>query len=402
MKILFLASRFPYPLTQGDRLRSYHFLRFLSQSHHLTLVAPIQTRQEYEGMPFIQPFCERVEVIPVSNIRRAFNLIQAPFLTQPWQVTYYLDHQIQNKVDRLLNETSFDIVHVQLARMAPFLAQWHKTPKILDFIDALSLNMARRALQEQGLRSWLFSSEARRMQEYEKALIQQFQQLIVCSEIDKEAIGSFSNLHVIPNGVDLSSFYFESAPRQPNSIIFVGNMHYFPNINAVHYFIDKVLPLIQNVIPNVKLTIVGPNLPINLQKQFLQAGVHLTGFVPNAHDYLRKAAVAIAPMQSGSGIQNKVLEAMATGTPVVATPYGIGSLPVKSGEHLLVATEAQEFAQAVIRLLQEPVLSQELVANARQLVEQQFTWQQSVEQLETLYQAAIHQLKQKNVGMIFK
>jgi len=389
MRILFLASRFPYPLTQGDRLRAYHFVRLLSKHHHVTLVTPIQTREEYQGLALLQSVCQQVEVVPVSKVSRVLNLVKAPFLPLPWQVTYYLSHRIQQKVNQLLSQTTFDVIHVQLARMAPFVQQWDKTPKVLDFIDALSLNMTRRAKQEKGLVSWLFTSEAKRMQKYERKLTSEVHQLTVSSAIDRQAIGLFPNLHVVPNGVALKNFPFVAAARQPNTIIFTGNMRYFPNINAAQYFINEVLPLIRAVIPQVHFTIVGPNLPIDLQKQFLKAGVTLTGFVPNVHDYLQKAAVAVAPMRAGSGIQNKVLEAMATGTPVVATPHGIGSLPVESGKHLLVAADAAEFAQAVIRLLSDRQLSQEIVTHARQLVEQHYTWEQSVETLLSIYYKAI-------------
>ncbi|WP_088889146.1 glycosyltransferase [Leptolyngbya ohadii] len=393
MKILFLSSRFPYPPIQGDRLRAYHFLRLLAAHHQITLVSPIETAMEYAGLSLVQSFCKSVELIPASSRSRILNLIQAPFRSLPWQVTYCLDDRIQQRVDQILAEQEFDIVHVQLARMAPFLQKHRTLPKLLDFIDALSLNMARRAKQERGIAAWFFTAEAKRMQAYEQRLIHNFDQLTVCAEIDRAAIGDFPNLDVVSNGVDLDRFSFVSIPRQSNSIIFAGNMRYFPNINAVQYFIDRVLPLIRDVIPDVQLTIVGPNLPLALRQQFSQPGIILTGFVPDVHDYLKRAAVAIAPMQSGSGIQNKVLEAMATGTPVVATCYGMGSLPVQPGKHLFVADDTETFAQAVIRLLQDPVLHRQISIHARQLVEQQFSWQQSLNRLEMAYQKAIDQSK---------
>lgn len=391
MKILFLASRFPYPLTQGDRLRAYHFLRLLSKHHQVTLVVPIQTLEEYNALPELKSFCQQVETIPITKFSRTLNLIKAPFRPLPWQVTYYWNRRLQQRVDHLLNRSTFDIIHTQLARMAPFTQAWTKTPKVLDFIDALSLNMARRAKQEQGMLSWLFATEAKSMQQYERSLIKHFHQTTVCSAIDQQAIGQFNNLHVIPNGVDLSDFPFVGTQRCSNTIIFAGNMRYFPNINATEFFVDQVLPKIRSVIPDAKFTIVGPGLTTEYQQKFQQAGVTLTGFVPSVHQYLQKSAVAIAPMQSGSGIQNKVLEAMATGIPVVATSYGIGSLPVESGKHLLVANNPDDFAQAVICLLHNQALGNELVINARNLIEQEFTWEGAVENLQIIYRKAIQQ-----------
>jgi polysaccharide biosynthesis protein PslH len=389
MRILFLSSRFPYPLTQGDRVRAYHFLRLLAEDHQITLITPIQTPQEYEGLASIEAFCERVEVVPISAASRWLNLIQAPFRALPLQVTYYRNRRFQQRVDQILAQAEFDVIHVQLARMATFLQGSDQTPRLLDFIDALSLNMARRAKQEKGIKAWLFATEARRMLRYERQLVNQFHQLTISSPIDKEAIGDYSNLEVIPNGVDLQKFPFVMEERQPKTLLFAGNMRYFPNINAVQYFIDEVLPLIRVAIPEVKLTVVGPSLPESWQKKFLQPDVTLAGFVPNVHDYLKRASVAIAPMQSGSGIQNKVLEAMATGTPVVSTTYGIGSLPVESGKHLMIATDAHEFAQAVIQLLNDRALHQHIAVHARQLVEQHFTWEQAVKKLRKRYEQAV-------------
>lgn len=391
MKILFISSRFPYPLTQGDRLRAYHFLRLLSKNHQITLVVPIQTDEEHQALQIIKPFCHRIEAIPVSKFSRAFNLIRAPFRSLPWQVTYYQDWQIEYKVKQLLSQETFDVIHTQLARMAPITQAWSKTPKVLDFIDALSLNMSRRALQERGILAWLFASEAKRMQQYERELINYYHKTTICSEVDRKVIGEFANLQVVPNGVDLSNFPFASSLRPPYTVIFTGNMNYFPNINAVQYFIDEVLPRIRLVIPQIEFIVVGPHLSTDLQKQFLQSGCVVTGFVPSVHEYLQKATVAVAPMQAGSGIQNKVLEAMSTGTPVVATPYGVGSLPVESGKHLLIAKDAEEFAQAVIRLMHDHTLRQQIINYARQLVEAEFTWEHAVSVLEDVYQQAIQQ-----------
>lgn len=224
MKILFIASRFPYPLTQGDRLRAYHFLRLLSKHYQVTLVVPIQTTEEYEVLPILESFCYRIEAIQIKTTSRIANLFKAPFSSLLWQVTYYWNQRIQQKVNELLTQSTFDMVHTQLARMAPFAQQWEKTLKVLDFTDALSLNMARRAKQESWMISWLFNAEAKRMQHYERSLTKTFDRLVIFSAVDQKAIGDFSNLDVIPNGVDLADFPFVEAQHYPNTIIFAGNM----------------------------------------------------------------------------------------------------------------------------------------------------------------------------------
>lgn len=395
MKILFIASRFPYPLVQGDRLRTYHFLRLLSERHEITLVVPLKNNQELKNLPVINSFCSHIVTIKSSLISRFFSLVRIPFTNLPIQVIYFLNHKLYKGVREILAQNDFDLIHVQLARMAPLTEKCQKVPKVLDFIDALSLNMKRRSIQEKGIKRLLFNYEYVRMKEYEQDLIKKFDQLIITSEIDREAIGDFETLQVIPNGVDFNTFPFVLSGREPNTIIFTGNMGYFPNINAVQYFSQEIFPLVKKVIPQAQFIVVGPNIPHEVRQQLLQPGITVTGFVENVHDYIRKASVSVAPMRSGSGIQNKVLEAMSTGTPIVATPFAIGALPVESGRHMLIAADAKEFSESVIRLLISPTLHKHISEQARLLVEQDFDWNNSVELLESAYEKSVQQFHEK-------
>jgi polysaccharide biosynthesis protein PslH len=387
MKILYMASRFPYPTLTGDRVRAYHQLRLLSQRHRLTLLSPIQSAEEYAGLAHIQSFCESVEVFPPSPRQRVFNLLKIPFSSLPWQVTYSADRRIKHRITHLLRSQHFDVLHTQLARTAPVVDERAAIPKVIDLIDALSLNMQRRAEQDNPIMAWVAGREARSLKLYEKILLKRFDHAAVVSPTDRNAIGDFVNLHIIPNGVTPSTSNLPAQMLEVPEIIFSGNMSYFPNINAVRYFIDRVLPLVQVHFPNVRLTVIGANPSPQLQHQY--PTVRFTGYVPRIYDYIAQATVAVAPMQSGSGMQNKILEAMAVGVPVVTTAYGMGGLSAQHNQDLLIANTAADFASSVIALLQDQHLRQRIAVAAQQYIATHHSWEASVSILENLYLDAI-------------
>jgi len=389
MRVLFVASRFPYPPIQGDRVRAYHQLRLLSQRHRLTLVTLIQSERERERLKTLSPFCERIEAIPVSPWRGAFRLLGAPFTPLPLQTLFFFDPRFRQRVHALLGETSFDLVQVQLVRMAPVVDGLDALPKVLDLIDALSLNWYRRARQERVPLAWLVGLEAKRLQRYERTLDKQLDQLIVSSPVDREFIGAYENLHVIPNGVDIERFPFVEDGREPYTIIFTGRMGYFPNADAAVWFATQVFPAVRRQVPEARFLIVGADPPRRVKQLTRLPGIEVTGYVPDLHELLAWATVAVAPMQAGSGMQFKVLEAMASGTPVVATPYALGGIEAQDSEHLLVAQDGEAFAEQVVRLLNDLPLGRRLARNGRRLVEERYTWEQAVRMLEEVYQLAL-------------
>jgi len=327
--------------------------------------------------------------VPVSQWQAIAYLIRFPFSDLPLQTLYFCPPVIQKCVQTLVQEEPFDLIHVQLARMAPVADGLSGVPKVIDFIDALSLNMHRRATQERWPMKWLFHLETRRMARYEQELVSSFDQQIVSSPLDKEAIGASETLHVIPNGVNIEDFPYTENGREDSLILFTGRMGYFPNAEAAIYFATQVFPLVRRQIPNARFLIVGADPPRRVRKLARLPGVEVTGYVPRVQDYLARATVAVAPMQAGTGIQNKVLEAMASGVPVVATPCALGGIEALDGEHLLVADDADGLADQVVRLLRDPTLRRRLARNARQLVEEKYTWERSVAMVEEVYRLAI-------------
>lgn len=389
LNIFFIASRFPYPPLQGDRARAYNQLKRLARRHRITLVTPVCDARDAEHLGAIEPLCERVITVPISSWERARNLVAAPFSSMPWQTTYWYHSKIARAVHQACIDQKFDLAHVQLVRMAPAGLALNGTPRVLDFIDALSLNFQRRSEHQSGLAAAVFRHEAKRLRNYETRLIGLYDRMLISSRTDRDYIGAHERIHVVSNGVDLEAFPYQDAARDPDLIIFSGRMGYFPNADGAEWFASQVLPILHRTQRSARFMIAGADPPARVRALAKLSGVEVTGYLPDLAACLRRASVAISPLRSGSGMQFKALEAMASGIPAVVTPHSLGGLDAEHGRHLLIATTAEEFAAAVERLMGDEGLRERIARDARALVESRYTWEHSVNGMERVYRLAI-------------
>lgn len=398
MRILFVTARLPYPPLKGDQVRGYHHLRLLSKSHRVTLASLVDDPTTPKDRDALSPFVDRTITVPLKKTRMAYNLIRGLSSLIPLQTMLYQTPEMRNVIQKELLSGKYDLVYLQLARMAPYLFVDRAIPRVIDLIDALSLNMQRRHLRERGPMKWITGLEWKRMSRYERLICENYDQATVVSPLDREMIGEYANLSINPNGVDLSKFSFVSPEsRDPSSeIIFTGNMSYFPNANAVLWFVEQVLPLVHQSLPDVRFVIVGAN-PSDSVKRLADSNpsVRVTGFVESVQDFLARAALAVVPLQAGSGMQFKVIESMATGTPLVVTPYALGGIDAIEGQHLLVSSDAKDFADKVVLLMKSQSLRTSLSQNGRRLVEERFAWEKTVSDLELVFEEAIRTKKRR-------
>lgn len=384
-----MASRLPYPPLQGDRLRAYHHLRLLSQRHTITLAAPLARAFEAQHLPQLTEFCAHIELLKTRRGWGPLRVLTGLTSGLPWQTLYWADPRWARQIGALAATHPFDLVHVQLIRMAPVVAGLRHYPRVLDFIDALSVNMARRARRAGAGQAWLWRAEAGRVLRYERRLLQEFDRLTVSSLSDANAIGTSPRLQVVANGVEVDRFPFHTTPRHPARLVFTGRLGYFPNADAAEFLVNSILPRVRAQIPDVQVDLVGTNPSRRVRSLGRQPGVNVTGYVPDLYSYLAQATLAVAPLRSGSGMQLKVLEAMASGTPVVATPMALGGLPGTAAEYLALASNETQFADKIVFLLRNPAERSRLAAKARALIERQYTWEASVAQLERVYAEAL-------------
>lgn len=390
MKLLFVSARLPYPSLYGDQVRAFNQLKILGRQHDITLLSFAHGQASPEALAALTPFCKKIVTVPLYWRHKAIRCLRGAFSGYPIQTLCHQSHAMGQAVRQEMSSAAFDLVHVQLVRMAPYFENRTDIPRVIDLIDALSLNMDRRSRRERGLLKIAAAMERSRLMTYERAVCNAYDQAIVVSSRDQAAIGKFANLHTIPMGMDVDAFPFYAGQRQPNSIVFSGNMGYFPNVDAAKWFVRKVFPLVKARIPAVRLMIVGVNPhPDVWRLAKLDPAVTVTGYVKDMHAHLSQATVAVVPLRAGSGMQIKVIESMATGTPLVATSFGLGGIDVVGGQHLLIADEPDAFAAHIIRLLNDGSLRKDLASNARRLVEEKYTWERSVEMLYQIYGLAL-------------
>lgn len=329
--------------------------------------------------------CESIETVRLPLWRGIANVaLHAPFSSEPLQILYYRSAAFARVVDDLARGPKFDIVHGFMLRMAPYLRQLD-APRVLDALDSMELRMHRNVEVERPPRRWLFREELRRVAPFERAVSHSVDVVLVASQHDKEPFAT-EKAEIVPNGVDAGAFAPDLAARRPGAIVFSGTMSYPPNIRAARWFADECFPLVREAVPDATFVIAGAAPARELRELAGRPGVVVTGFVQSMPETLNQATVAAAPMQSGAGIQNKILEAMACGLPLVTTTIGLGGIAAVPGRDLLVADSPGEFADAVVSVLREPERAGELGEKARARVLEDYTWERAAAAVERVYE----------------
>jgi sugar transferase (PEP-CTERM/EpsH1 system associated) len=390
MNILFLSLRCPYPPNRGDRIRNYYFIKHLAKKHRVTLVSFVESTDEIEMARPLNQLCHQVEFVLFNRTEALFNSASGFFSIEPFQVHYWRSLKMQKKVDELLDRNQFDLIHAHLFRMGQYVSKYNGKSKVLDLCDSLALNLSRRYQMDRGPHVPMLKWEADRVKKYEVEMMRSFDYGMVVAQSDRNyLISEDSNLKlaVIPVGIDLD-YFLQSEPVEDESVphlLFTGTMSYFPNIDAACYFCHQILPLIQEKIPSVHFSIVGSN-PKKIVQKLASPSVTVTGTVPDTRPYFNQSSVFVSPMRSGSGLQVKHLEAMATGLPIVTTPLGASGLEGTWGEHLCVAETPKDFANRTIQLIQNSHMRRKIGKSGQNLVRHKYNWHVLGQQLENVYQ----------------
>ena len=398
MKILFLSLRCPYPPQRGDRIRSYHFIKQLSKQNAITLVYFAESESDIESAKHLEPFCERVEWVRFHRSFAFMNTGLHCLSRQPLQLHYWYAPQMQRKVNQLLAEERFELIHAQLFRMGQYVTEAQGPAKVLDLCDSLALNLNRRAKLDSIPKRFLVKLEEKRVQRYEIDIMKAFDCGTVVAHFDRDYLlkqDNSLNLSIVPMGVDLGYFrpslkkHTQSsvAPIAASSplLLFTGTMNYFPNSDAAAYFCNEIFPRVRERHPKARFYVVGNHPSEQVRRLEAQDGVVVTGYVPDVRPYFEEASVFVAPLRAGSGIQTKNLEAMAMGVPIVTTSVGAMGLNADVGKELLVADTPLAFAEQVIHLLDNKHLRENIAQTARTRVETEYSWEAIGERLKYVY-----------------
>jgi sugar transferase (PEP-CTERM/EpsH1 system associated) len=376
MKLLFTANRFPYPPYRGDKLKIFHLAKRLSQKHELHLVTFLQDESDRQYLPELQKIFKEIHLIPLSKAQSYLNSLLAFFHKEPFQVRYFHSAKMEQKLRELQAQHEYDAVHVQHLRMAQYWSEIKNVPRILDLPDAYSLYWKRRIETSQGLLKSFARIEQKRVFDYE-SILQEYDLSLVCSREDQAYLQqelNIKNVQLLPNGVDLSTFASDTHNYSlDRTILFTGNMDYAPNVDAVLYFVTEIFPLIKQQVPDAVFVIAGQR-PVKKVQELAAGDIKITGFVQDLSAMYASAAIVVAPLRFGAGTQNKVLEAMAMGVPVVSRNIGFNGLNIVSGEGVILAIETEAFAEECIALLQSRELRSKVGQQGKEVIRTQFDW----------------------------
>ncbi|WP_322801715.1 glycosyltransferase [Thermoflexus sp.] len=380
----------PYPPSR-IRIRPFGFLQALARRGHRIRVLAVQPPEDRDAdLEALRRVGVEIQCFPLSRGRTLWNAGRAWMHGHPLQAGYADHPRLRQALHRSLQE-SWDVVHVEHLRGAGFAREVPADRLVFDAVDSITRLFEQAQTQAPGcLTRWLARLELARTRRLEARWLSTFPRILVTSREDAAALRRLApdgraSLTVIPNGVDLAFFQPWPVPRDPATLIFTGKMSYHANVAAALDLVREIMPRIWAQRPEVRLWIVGRNPPSRLRRAARDPRVEILGTVPDLRPYLARATLAVCPMRYAVGIQNKVLEAMAMRTPVVATLPVLGGLQAVPGRDLMVADSGEAFAEAVFRLLDSPMERAALGAAGRAYVEAHHRWETLVERLEDVY-----------------
>jgi sugar transferase (PEP-CTERM/EpsH1 system associated) len=381
MRLFILLSRFPFPLEKGDKLRAYHQIKELhAQGFEIHLCCLTDQLVSDTSMDAVKQFCAEVHVFKLNQALIYWNTAKQIFTGNPFQVGYFYQKSIARKISQIIDEIKPQHIYCQLIRTTEYVKNIHDIPKTLDYMDALSKGMLRRAQISSGIKQRIFEIEGKRLREYENRIFDYFNFHTIISEQDKELIShpTADKIEIIENGISYDFFdYSEKTPAEYD-IVFVGNMNYAPNIECAEYLVNDILPLLAE---DTKVALCGASPHQRIIHLANNKNVTVTGWVEDIKSAYSSGRIFVAPLFIGTGLQNKLLEAMALGLPCITTPLANNALKATPGEEIMIASTAEEFADSINKLLGDRQLYNQIALSAKSFVQKNFSWKKSVHKL---------------------
>jgi sugar transferase (PEP-CTERM/EpsH1 system associated) len=388
MKILYLCHRFPFPPKRGGKIRPFNMIRHLAAAgHEVTVASLVRSPEEAREGAGIAPYCARYEMARVRNpVQVARMLLRVP-TPSPSSMGFFYSPELERRVRELMAQERFDLIFVHCSSVAQYVAGERGIPKILDFGDMDSqkwLEYARYKPFPLSAGYWL---EGMKLEREERRLASRFDLCTTTTRAEWETLEGYGTgiaTDWFPNGVDGAYFAPATEPYDADTISFVGRMDYYPNQECMFDFCANVLPLVRARRPETKLLIVGADPSRAVKKLGDLPGVTVTGSVADVRPFLRRSALMVAPLNIARGTQNKILEAMAAGVPVVSSRVAAGGVDAVPNEHFLVASTPDEYAQAVLRVLDHPEQRRRLGAAGRGRMLSNHAWHRSMQRLDQI------------------
>jgi glycosyltransferase involved in cell wall biosynthesis len=406
MHILFLTQVLPYPLDAGPKVRAYYTLRYLASKHKVTLLSFVRPSDPPAAVDHLRSLCAAVHTLPMlrSPWRDGWHLLRSLATDSPFLIARDWMPEMAWLIERIVHESgAIDAVHADQLWMAPYAlhakeaANGRQPQIVLDQHNAV-FQIPRRLAEHEGnpLKRLVLSLEARKLVRFEQETCRQFDHVAWVTEEDRMALRQTqTNGHAsgqkeeltIPICVDPQSTRTVQPRNHRCRVTFLGGMHWPPNAEGIAWFAREVWPRVQAQVPDSVLTLIGKQPPALFTKDLNAPpeSIDVTGYVEDLNPYLEETAVFIVPLHAGGGMRVKILDAWCWGLPVVSTAIGAEGLAACHGQNLLLADSAEEFAAAVVQLLQKPDLAKTIGYGGRQTVEAQYNWQHIYQAWDKIY-----------------
>lgn len=393
MRILYVCHRFPYPPKRGGTIRPFNMIKHLAQKHEVVVCSLTRSPQMTADAQGIAPYCAEFHIGQVDDRIQTLRMLATVPTPSPASMSFFHSSKLAREIRRQLATKKFDLIFVHCSSVAHYVEDVQGIPKILDFGDMDSAKWLEYAHEKPFPKSLAYWWEGVRLRAEEKRLARKFD---FCSTITRAEHQTLLSYGVdtpsdwFPNGVDNSFFApVEDVEYDPDTLVFVGRMDYYPNQQAMFNFCRDVWPLLRARRPTLKLQIVGAEPSKAVLALGDLPGVTVTGTVPDVRPYVTRAALTVAPLRIARGTQNKILEAMSMGIPVVASELAAAGVDAVPGEHLLAADEPQAMCDAILGIVENPAERARLAKAGRERVLSNHAWPASMKRLDAIIERCL-------------
>lgn len=394
MKILIVTTKSPYPLFEGRALRTYNLIKQAALHHEIHLLSFVQTPEDLEGIEHMRSICKVVEYEKLyfdgAKTQILKDAICELFSRAPLPVVKYRTAGMRAKMRKLMQTHQYDLVHLDMLHLADYMDLCGNTPVALIEHNVEHVILDRRADNEtRPLHRAYLRYQAAKLKSYEGRACQRAQHVVAVSELDAQQLrelGPGARVTSVPNGVDTEYFRTSHTPRKPTSLVFVGGFTWFPNLDAITYFCEDILPKLLKTIGDIQLTVIGkqPDTPV-AQEIAKHPNVTLAGLVEDIRPDVDAAAAYIVPLRIGGGTRLKILDALSMSKAIISTSVGCEGLDVEDGKTIVIADTPDAFAQAIVKVLADPAWADTIGRQGRQLVESRYDWAAVAKTLMAVY-----------------
>jgi len=386
MKILFVCHRFPFPPNEGGKIRAFNMITHLQQNHEVTVASLVESKTEQAEVSGIQPYCHQYIAQRMNRPLAWLKAVLCLLTFIPSSMGYFYSWKLGKKIKHLIKQNQYDLIVVHCSSVAHFVLSAKSTPKILDFCDMDSQKWLIYAKHKPFPLSVAYWLEGIKLQRAEKLLARKFDSSSVATAFELETLESFrSGKHsfCFPNGVDTEYFSPSEREYDVNTICFIGKMNYYPNEKCMLEFSEQVFPQLRKKYPQLKLCIVGSNPTEKILALAEREGIEVTGRVADVRPYVQRSVLSVVPLTIARGTQNKILESMAMGVPVVCSGVAARGIDALPEEHVLVADGVAEYVNQIARIIENPEERTRLSVSGRKRMLSHHSWKIAMQKMDT-------------------